>query len=112
MLTRNRDLICRITVFLLLAGAVFTLKPGAVWITDNGNKYMMILNRDYMTEKSVSLPLNGTYRIYEVSKADGLQRMLCDSTDTLSLKLSPGDDVLSRIQNASDEPFTIEYQLS
>ena len=32
------------TVFLFLAGAVAALKPGAVWITDNGNKYMMMRN--------------------------------------------------------------------
>ena len=30
------------TVFLLLLGAVSCLPPGAVWITDNGNKYMMM----------------------------------------------------------------------
>ena len=30
------------TVFLLLLGAVSFLPPGAVWITDNGNKYIMM----------------------------------------------------------------------
>lgn len=32
---------CSTAVFLLL-GALFCLKPGAVWITDNGNKYIMM----------------------------------------------------------------------
>ena len=34
-------LYCSTAVFLLL-GALFCLKPGAVWITDNGNKYIMM----------------------------------------------------------------------
>lgn len=79
---------------------------------EHGNKYMMILNRDYMTENHITLPLNGSYRIYEVSKKDGNQKMICDSTLFLPVTLAPGDAVLYRIQNASDEPFTIEYQLS
>jgi hypothetical protein len=79
---------------------------------EHGNKYMMILNRDYMTEKKISLPLNGQYRIYEVSKTDGNQKVIFDSTSLISLTLAPGDAVLYRIQNASDEPFTIEYKLS
>lgn len=34
-------LYCSTAVFLLL-GALFCLKPGALWITDNGNKYIMM----------------------------------------------------------------------
>ena len=30
------------TVFLLFLGAFSFLPPGAVWITDNGNKYIMM----------------------------------------------------------------------
>ena len=42
MNTKSRSLIYWGAVFLLLGAAIFSLKPGAVWITDNGNKYMMM----------------------------------------------------------------------
>ena len=77
-----------------------------------GNGYMILLNRDYMQQKSVSLALNGNYRIYEVSKEDGLQRVLFDSTDCLKLDFIPGDGKLIRLQKADEEPFTVEYRLS
>lgn len=79
---------------------------------DYGNGYMMVLNRDYMTEKTVSLDLNGKYRVYEVSKVDGLQYCINDSTDKLELTLAAGDATLIRLQKADEEAFTIEYQLS
>ena len=46
---------------------------------------MLVLNRDYMEEKTVTLALNGNYRVYEVSKADGLQYVTSDSTDKLEI---------------------------
>ena len=79
---------------------------------DYGNGYMMILNRDYMVEKNVSLKLNGNYRIYEVSKTDGLQYVKAESTDTIDVTLAAGDAVLLRLQKADEEAFTIEYRLS
>lgn len=76
-----------------------------------GNGYMMVLNRDYMTKKTVSLDLNGKYRVYEVSKTDGLQYCINDSTDKLELTLAAGDATLIRLQKADEEAFTIEYRL-
>ena len=44
MNSKSRTLIFWGAAFLLLAGAFFALKPGALWITDNGNKYIMMRN--------------------------------------------------------------------
>ena len=78
---------------------------------DYGNGYIMILNRDYEIAQSFSLPLNGTYRLYEVSKTDGCQYVIADSTDRIEITLDKGDAALYRIQNASEEAFTAEYRL-
>ena len=77
-----------------------------------GNGYMLILNRDYMESKTVTLELNGNYRIYEVSKEDGLQYVKSDSTNKIEVDLIPGDAVLYRLQKAEEEAFTIEYKLN
>jgi hypothetical protein len=77
-----------------------------------GNGYMLVLNRDYMEEKTVTLPLNSNYRVYEVSRYDGLQYITAECTDKLELKLSAGDAALIRLQKADEEAFTIEYKLS
>ena len=78
---------------------------------DYGNGYIMILNRDYEIAQSFSLPLNGDYRLYEVSKTDGCQYVIADSTDKIEITLDKGDAVLYRIQNTSEEAFTAEYRL-
>ena len=77
-----------------------------------GNKYLMVLNRDYLSEKSLTLALKGSYRIYEVSKEDGLQYVKADKTDKLSLHLAAGDAALFRLQPSDEEAYTIEYRLS
>lgn len=76
-----------------------------------GNRYMMVLNRDYLVDKTVTLKLNKDYRVYEVSRDDGLQYVKNDRTDTLSLYLEAGDAVLLRLQPADEEAFTVEYRL-
>ena len=78
---------------------------------DYGNGYIMILNRDYEIAQSFNLPLNGTYRLYEVSKTDGCQYVIADSTDRIEITLDKGDAALYRIQNASEDAFTAEYRL-
>jgi hypothetical protein len=77
-----------------------------------GNKYVMILNRDYEKPMKAELPMKAKFRLYEVSKVDGGQRVIADNTDTLALELAPGDAVLLRVQDAADEPFTCEYKLA
>lgn len=95
-----------------LAGKLPTRVSLSEFEDDYGNGYMMVLNRDYMTEAEICLELNGKYRIYEVSKTDGLQNVISDCTDKLDLSLIPGDACLLRLQKADEEAFTIEYQLS
>ena len=76
-----------------------------------GNRYIMVLNRDYASKKTVDLKLNGSYRVYGVSREDGTQYVKNGCTDILSLDLDAGDAVLLRLQPACDEAFTVEYRL-
>ena len=76
-----------------------------------GNRYMMVLNRDYLSGKTVTLKFNQSYRVYEVSRDDGLQYVKDDCTDLLSLHLEAGDAALLRLQPAKEEAFTVEYRL-
>ena len=57
------------------------------------------------------LALKKNFRVYEVSKEDGMQRVLNDGTDMLRLSLQPGDAVLLRFQDAAEQPFLIDYVL-
>lgn len=76
-----------------------------------GNGYIMILNRDYELAQSIELQLNDSYRLYEVSKADGCQYMVEDSTTKVAVSLEKGDAVLYRIQKAAEAAYTVEYRL-
>ncbi|MBQ9115457.1 MAG: hypothetical protein IJY04_00370 [Clostridia bacterium] len=77
-----------------------------------GNKYIMILNRDYEKPLKCEIPMKGEYRLYEVSKVNGKQSVLADKTAALKLDLIPGDAILIRVQDAKDEAFTCEYRLT
>ena len=76
-----------------------------------GNKYIMVLNRDYEKALKCEIAMNGEYRLYEVSNVDGKQYVYADKTDKLALDLIPGGAILLRVQDASDEAFTSEYKL-
>lgn len=76
-----------------------------------GNRYLLVLNRDYITAKSLRLKLNGSYRIYEVSRDDGMQIVKDEQTDVLALYLDAGDAMLFRLQPSEEEAFTVEYRL-
>ena len=76
-----------------------------------GNKYLMVLNRDYKVEKKVVIDMKATSRIYEVSKKDGVQRVVAGAADKLEVTLGKGDMALFRIQPAAEEAFTVEYVL-
>ena len=78
---------------------------------DYGNGYLMLLNRDYEIAQDFDLPLNDNYRLYEVSKTDGCQYVVADSTDHIRVPLAKGDAILYRIQKAEKEAFTVEYRL-
>ena len=76
---------------------------------DWGNQYMTVLNRDYLRTQVFTIPLNGTKRIYEVSKADGKHYCVNTSTDCLHVTLEPGDMAFYRVQDAEEEAFEVEY---
>ena len=77
----------------------------------HGNKYLMVLNRDYEHDASLSLKLKNMSNVYEVSKKDGEQYLAFDHARAIPVYLAPGDLVLYRIQNADEEHYTIEYYL-
>ncbi|MBQ6895036.1 MAG: hypothetical protein IJN40_06050 [Clostridia bacterium] len=77
-----------------------------------GNRYAVILNRDYEKTAQIALDLKDSFRVYEVSKEDGKQRVIFDGINKLGLSLQPGDAVLYRFQKADEEAFTCEYELS
>jgi len=77
-----------------------------------GNSYAVILNRDYEKLSDITLKLNDNYRVYEVSKEDGKQRVIAENVNEITVKLNGGDAVLYRFQKASEEAFTCEYELA
>ncbi len=95
-----------------LLAALLPPRTSAGEFTDTaGNRYLLVLNRDYEIPAAPALPLNRPCRLYTVSPEDGTQQVLCDRTDTLRLQLAPGDAALLRVQNADEAPFTVEYRL-
>ncbi len=76
-----------------------------------GNKYVLIMNRDYISRRQADIKLKGSYRLYEVCKNTGKQLVVNDSTDSISVMLEPTDAVLYRVQKADEEPYDIEYML-
>ena len=76
-----------------------------------GNRYLMVLNRDYDTAKHVSLTMKNPSNIYEVKKEDGEQYLLYEREDKPQISLTPGELRLFRIQPADEELCTIEYYL-
>ena len=76
-----------------------------------GNEYLMILNRDFAVSQSVRLSLKKPFRLYEICRETGKQVPLCDKTEDLDLRLAEGDAVLLRVQDAEEEPFTVEYRI-
>ncbi|MBE6555905.1 MAG: hypothetical protein E7663_06765 [Ruminococcaceae bacterium] len=76
-----------------------------------GNRYLMVLNRDYERDSFVSLKLKNPSHVYRVSKADGEQSMVYQSAKGFIAELGPGDLALYRIQSAEEAPYLIEYYL-
>ncbi len=78
---------------------------------DYGNRYLMVLNRDWDVPQHIGLQLQAPAHIYAVSREDGGQYLQYESADYFCLTLAPGDLHLYRIQPADEAPFTIEYYL-
>lgn len=77
-----------------------------------GNLYLMVLNRDYDHAAHISLAFQKPSHVYEVAKDDGEQHFLYENTaKAIRVSLDPGDLRLFRIQDGTEEPFTIEYCL-
>ncbi len=78
---------------------------------EEGNRYLMIQNRDYENERVFELKLKKDFRIYEVSKKTGEQELYDEKAGRLTLCLEEGDAILLRFQDAKEEPFLIDYVL-
>ena len=76
-----------------------------------GNDYLMVLNRDYLEKKDITLKFKEKMRVYEVSRDDGEQRVLFDSTDSLTASFIEGGMALYRVEPVSNEPSIVEYYL-
>lgn len=95
-----------------LLGAPLPYRTSASEFDDEyGNRYLMVLNRDYLTAKTVKLPLKAPSRVYLVSREDGMQHVVAENATTLEVMLDAGDAMLYRIQSAEEEAFTVEYKL-
>ncbi|MBR6767143.1 MAG: hypothetical protein IKM02_04250 [Clostridia bacterium] len=95
----------------LLAGEL----PRRVSVSEHddghGNRYLMVLNRDYREEKEIALQLKSAGRIWEVSPEDGMQYIVGEGSNELKDVYEPGQLRLFRIQDADEEPYAIEYYL-
>jgi len=78
---------------------------------DYGNRYAMILNRDYVRTRDISMKLKTEKRVYEVSEKDGMQRVLHENACEMDIHLKPGQARLFRIQDAAEEAFLMDYIL-
>lgn len=76
-----------------------------------GNRYLMVLNRDYKREAHLSLRLKNASHVFEVSKDDGEQHFQYENATFIPVTIDAGDLVLYRIQPATEEPCTVEYYL-
>ena len=76
-----------------------------------GNRYLMVLNRDYEKTAHAQLSLKNPSHVYKVSREDGEQRMVYFNAAKLQVCLTPGTLELYRIQPGEEEPFTVEYYL-
>ena len=76
-----------------------------------GNRYIMILNRDYERTLTSTFSLKKNYRIYEVSRIEEVQRIICESAREMPLTIMPGDAILLRVQPSEEEAFECKYKL-
>ena len=77
----------------------------------HGNRYLMILNRDYRATRDIMLSLRAPVHVWEVSGQDGQQHLLAESASALTGSYIPGELKLYRLQPADEAPCGIEYYL-
>jgi hypothetical protein len=76
-----------------------------------GNRYLIILNRDYDNARKFKLNFKKSFRIYDISEYDGMQSVRSKSAKSLTLELAPGDAVFLRFQDAKEKAYFIDYVL-
>ena len=76
-----------------------------------GNKYMLIVNRQFFKGLDTTFKLKGNYNIYEVSAVDGKQNLIKENASEIDITLPEGEAILLRLQPAEEEICTIEYVL-
>lgn len=77
-----------------------------------GNRYLFVLNRDYLNRRRFTLNFKIASRVYEVSGESGEQSVKKKSTTSMTLDLAPGDATFLRVQDADQEAFLIDYVLA
>lgn len=75
------------------------------------NRYLLIQNRDIHERRKFELNLAKKFRTYMVSQEDGTQSVLENNTDKIFVDLAAGDVILLRFQDATEQPFLIDYVL-
>ena len=75
-----------------------------------GNRYLLVLNRDFEKPSELALPLKKKSHLYKVCPHCGRQFQKDDS-DVLALSLAPGHAELWRVQDGDEEAYTIEYRI-
>lgn len=95
----------------LIEGRLFTRLSISEHGDAYGNRYLMVLNRDFENDAHTMLKLKQPSHVYAVSREDGEQTMLYHNDTKLYIHLAPGDLALYRIQPGEEEPFTVEYYL-
>ncbi|MBQ8577825.1 MAG: hypothetical protein IJ449_07665 [Clostridia bacterium] len=96
---------------LLLTGSLPARTSAGEFEDAYGNRYLLLLNRDYECDREITVSLKNASRLYEVSRVTGRQNVVCDRTDSVTVSLAKGDAILYRVQNADEAPFTVEYRL-
>ena len=97
----KRQLLCAVPAFV----SVGTFGDGY------GNRYAMVLNRNFEAELDVALPLRQPRRIYRVSRQTGAQEVYAQNAQTLTLHLAAGDAELFRLEAPEGAPEPIRYTL-
>ena len=96
----------------VLADKELPFRCSAGELTDcEGNRYMIIMNRDYLSARKFNLNLQKDFRVYAVGDFDGTQSVRHNKTKKLSLELAPGAAVFLRFQDAKENAYLIDYAL-
>ncbi|MBQ8427743.1 MAG: hypothetical protein IJX18_00650 [Clostridia bacterium] len=80
-------------------------------VDSENNRYALILNRDYLTTRTLSLSLKNAANVYEIGNKDGKQVLVEQDCKRLKLDLAPAECVFLRLQPADATPYLIEYEL-